>query len=269
MGNSKVVGHCHICGDFGPLSEEHVPPQRAFNNMPFVEISFTQRLALGPDDVPDGRKRQGGIRFTSLCRQCNNDFGSWYARAFIEWCYQGMFILEKSGGNPRLVYAHDIYPLRIVKQLAVMFMAINSDRFRLSDTVRDLVPILKNKEAKGLPDNVRFYAYFNMQGKPRYTPKAGLYDIARRNMSVFSEITYPPFGYIMVLNGKPPNSRLFDITHFARSEYNERRTSYLDLPVLPTHLGIPGDYRELDDIYREEQRNIAEAIRQGIDPNTL
>jgi hypothetical protein len=79
-----------------------------------------------------------------------------------------------------------------------------------------------------------------MHGKPRYTPKAGLYDIARRNMSVFSEITYPPFGYIMVLNGKPPNPRLFDITHFARSEYNERRTSYLDLPVLPTHLGIPG-----------------------------
>jgi hypothetical protein len=63
-------------------------------------------------------------------------------------------------------------------------------------------------------------------------------------------------GYIMALNGKPPNQRLFDITHFARSEYNERRTYYLDLPVLPTHLGIPGDYRELDEINRDVQRNI-------------
>ena len=73
----------------------------------------------------------------------------------------------------------------------------------------------------------------------------------------------------MVLNGKPPNQRLFDITHFARSDYQERRTYYLDLPVLPTHLGIPGDYRDLDEIHLQEQRNVAEAIRQGIDPNTI
>jgi len=73
----------------------------------------------------------------------------------------------------------------------------------------------------------------------------------------------------MVLNGKPPNPRLFDITHFARHEYDERRTFYLDLPVLPTHLGIPGDYRDLDEIYLQEQRNITEAIRQGIDLNTI
>ena len=120
-----------------------------------------------------------------------------------------------------------------------------------------------------MPDNVRFYAYFNMQGKPRYTPRAGLLDIYTKNFSVFSEITYPPFGYMMVLNGKPPSPRVFDITHFAQFDYHDRRTYYLDLPVLPTHLGIPGDYRELDDIYRDEQRNIAEAIRQGIDPNTI
>lgn len=262
MGNATVIGICHVCGNHGPLSEEHVPPRRAYNNMPYVELSFMERLALGPDEIPEGPTRQGGIRFPSLCNQCNNDFGSWYARAFIEWCYQGMFILEKSGGNPRLVYAHDIYPLRVVKQLAAMFMAINSERFRLSKNVSELVPLLKNKEAKGLPDNVRFYAYFNMRGRPRYTPRAGLYDIQKRTTSILSEITYPPFGYLMVLNGKAPNQRLFDITHFAWSDYYERRTAYLDLPVFPTHLGIPGDYRDLDEIYRDEQRNLAEAARQ-------
>lgn len=265
MGTSKVVGHCHVCGDFGPLSEEHIPPKRAFNDMPFVEINFEERLTLGPEDEPSGRKRQGGIRFPSLCRQCNNDFGGWYARAFIEWCYQGMFILEKSGGNPRLVYAHDIYPLRIVKQLAVMFMAMNSERFRQYNNVRDLVPVLKDKEAKGLPENIRFYAYFNMKGRPRYTPRAILYNIYTRKRSLFTEITYPPFGYLMVMNGEQPDPRLFDITHFAWSDYDERRTCYLDLPVLPTHLGIPGDYRELDEILETSQRNIEDAIRLGLD----
>src|SRR5215213_5239014 len=117
---------------------------------------------------------------------------------------------------------------------------------------------------KGLPDNVRFYAYFNIQGRPRYTPKAGLYYIFTRNVSVFSESTYPPFEYIMLLNGKLPDPRLFDITHFARSDYNERRTFHLDLPVLPKHLGIPVDGRKLDEINRDERRNIAESIRQGV-----
>jgi hypothetical protein len=263
VGTERTEGQCFVCGEFGPLSDEHVPPKRAFNDRPFVTLSFNKGLQLGPEGMPEGPKRQGGVRFPSLCKQCNNDFGGWYARAFVEWCYQGMYILERSGGAPQLVYAHHIFPLRVVKQIAAMFMSVNGKDFRLTKFGKDLVPLLKKKEAKGLPEGLRLYAYFNIQGQLRYTGRVGKYSIAKRESVVFSEITYPPFGYVMALSGKPPDDRMFDITHFAWNDYDEQRSMFLDLPVLPTYLAtIPGDYRELDEIYRDEQRNLETASCQ-------
>jgi hypothetical protein len=31
MSRRPVIGTCHICGDHGKLSFEHVPPKEAFN----------------------------------------------------------------------------------------------------------------------------------------------------------------------------------------------------------------------------------------------
>jgi hypothetical protein len=130
MAKKPVEGHCRVCGAYGQLSQEHVPPKRAFNGMPYIRLDLEQAMALGPDEVPEGPKREGGIRFHTLCRQCNNDFGGWYARAFVEWCYQGMTILQRSDGRPRLVYAHHVYPMRVIKQIITMFFSVNSDQFR-------------------------------------------------------------------------------------------------------------------------------------------
>jgi hypothetical protein len=34
MGKRTKNGRCHICGNVGELSFEHVPPEKAFNNKP-------------------------------------------------------------------------------------------------------------------------------------------------------------------------------------------------------------------------------------------
>lgn len=167
-----------------------------------------------------------------------------------------MDILERSGGNPRLIYAHHIYPLRVIKQLVVMFFSVNSWHFRETPIGHELAWLLKNRDEKGLPPGVRSYAYFNRQGRPRYNPVVTVSKIFEGKASVFSEITYPPFGYVMTLATEPPDDRLFDITHFAWSDWTESRTEYLQLPVLPTHVsGISGDYRNLDEIVRQDERN--------------
>ncbi len=224
--------------------------------MPYIKITFDQAIELGPENVPEGPKCQGGISFHTLCRQCNNDFGSRYAPAFIRWCYQGMHILERSGGNPRLVYAHHINPLRVIKQIVAMFFSVNSDHFRQTQVGRELAWLLKNSHEKGLPKDVRFYTYFNVIGRPRYAPISSLARFNEGNVHVFSEITYPPYGYLMALGTEPPNRRLFDITHFAWSELGEERTVFLDLPVMPTHLTtVPGDYRTLDQINEQKEKN--------------
>jgi hypothetical protein len=250
MATSKVEGHCRVCGTYGPLSKEHVPPQRAYNIMPYVEVTLAESLKRGPGAVPTGRKRQGGVGFYTLCNNCNNNFGSWYAPAFIEWCSQGHAILERTGGNPRLIYAHHVHPLRIIKQIIAMFFSINPDEFRNAPTGAELVRLLINREEKGLPPGVRLYAYYNTGGQLRYNSIASLMKFDRGMAHVFTELTFPPFGYVMTLESEPPDRRLFDISHFAYFDLEDERTLHLDLPSLPTHLPLSGDYRTLEEIGR-------------------
>jgi hypothetical protein len=76
---------------------------------------------------------------------------------------------------------------------------------------------------------------------------------------VFSEISFPPFEYVMTLDSPPPDPRLHSISHFGKYDYDEFRAFELQLPVLPTFLWMPDDYRTKDQIEIDTMRNILES----------
>ena len=249
MAKTAIVGSCHICGVVGPLSKEHVPPQAAFNDRRYIEAKADQVIGLGPDEEIKGKIRQGGVSMYTLCPSCNNDTGRWYGKAFVDWCYQGMNILSRSNGNPSLIYLYHSFPLRIIKQIATMFFSVNGSRFT---TVHpELAHFVLNKEKKYLPPRYRFFVYYNIEGRSRYSGVTATLNIATGSSFTFSEISFSPFGYVLALDSEPPDKRLLEITHFARLGYNEFLDAELRLPVLPTHLYIPGDYRTKEKIYEE------------------
>lgn len=251
MGKKKVEGNCAICGTYGPLSFEHVPPRKAFNDYPVREILFADAVNVGPDDPLRGRIEQRGSGGYTLCGPCNNNMGAWYGGAFIDWCYQGMDILERAGGRPTLIYPHHIYPLRVLKQVVAMFCSVNPHALRRHV---ELVRFVLNKEARGLPPVYRFFVYYNMGQRMR---RVGI-SVQGGNpagLITLSEITYPPFGYVMTFNSPPPDACLCEITHFARRGYDEDLSVPLRLPVLPVHLVYPGDYRSKEQIMRDYAAN--------------
>lgn len=76
------------------------------------------------------------------------------------------------------------------------------------------------------------------------------------NVSLQSEIAYPPYGYVLTLNGKRPlDGRLVEISHFASYAYNEEVSMPIHLPVLPTHAMFGADYRTQEEIDREAAQN--------------
>lgn len=247
MPKPRIEGMCRLCGTYGPLSDEHVPPKRAFNDRKFYFGRAANGLPFGPDEMADWRTMQGGVKFPTLCQACNNSTGGWYGTAFVDWSRRGMAILERSGGRPALVYAVRVYPLRVIKQVATMFFSVVHDRFQ--QYVPDMVRFLLNKEERGVPDGFRFFAYYNtMDGRNRirYAEPIVTMDVEKGVTSFFAEITFPPFGYVMVLDGTaPPDARPVDITHFGRYSYHCATDIELPLPVLPTHLRMPGDYRSV------------------------
>ncbi len=107
----KQIGICRICGQEGELSFEHIPPRAAFNNKRTIQLQFDEALALGPDEPVRGSVQQGGVGGYTLCPRCNNNSGKWYGPYFVDWCYQGMHLLNKTKGRPTLIYLHHLFPL--------------------------------------------------------------------------------------------------------------------------------------------------------------
>lgn len=135
-----------------------------------------------------------------------------------------------------------------------MFVSVNGPEFRKKNDA--VVRFILNPQARYLPPDYRFFVYYNVEGMLRRWNVAGILtwnDTFTSSTSVMiSEISHPPFGYVMTLDSPPPDRRLHEITHFARYFPNELADIQLRLTTLPTHLAFPGDYRELPEIYRQE-----------------
>lgn len=250
----KVTGTCHLCGDFEPLSYEHVPPEAAFNNRPVVAHLIDEVLEKGSWQESKGKILQRGAGAYTLCNRCNPKTGAWYGRWFVEWVYQGMNILWATTQSPTLYYTFHIFPLRVLKQIICMFFSANGPEFRKVHP--DLERFVLDKERRYLPSGVKFYAFYSVGKFARQAGVMHRFDLYHSSKSTtFSEITYPPFGYVMSFDN-PPHPGLQDLTHFARYNYNTFRSISLRIPALPVISYFPGDYRSQKEIDRDFRENI-------------
>jgi hypothetical protein len=65
-------GRCVICGQVGPLTEDHVPP-RSVSPPNVLEINHLPDLLVDIDERPRTRGGFQAPKFPSLCRICNNE----------------------------------------------------------------------------------------------------------------------------------------------------------------------------------------------------
>ena len=72
----KQMGYCHICGTYGKLTFEHIPPESALNK-------GRAKVYTGDDAIKQytGEKSrylslQQGMGKYSLCESCNNNTGA-------------------------------------------------------------------------------------------------------------------------------------------------------------------------------------------------
>lgn len=247
--SKKEKGNCSICGKYTVLTEEHVPPKGAFNKHSY----YLNALNLDDPFAEPVKKRlkQGGVRFLTLCAKCNNDTGSWYAKEYIDWCLAGSEILKRSQGKPSLFYISEIYPLRILKQIIVMFFSINEQL--LGDMYPYLRKFVLDKYQNNLPPEIDIYAYYNYEGNPRYKNYSVIGSFqSQRKITCITEFSFAPYGFAMTFGNSPsPDERLINITHFSNFEYNRKWNVDLNLSTLQTWLPFPGDYRKKEEIEAE------------------
>ncbi|HEV2100233.1 MAG TPA: hypothetical protein VGR45_15090 [Stellaceae bacterium] len=116
-----------------------------------------------------------------------------------------MSILIGTKGPASLDYPFNIYPLRVIKQVSAMFLSVNHPNFRLAHT--DLVRFILNKESMEFPCNISIYAFYTISNRMR---RSGVSVVAKGmggpngSMHAFSELTFPPFGFVMTFDNQAP-----------------------------------------------------------------
>ena len=259
MGKKVKKGVCKICGISGEVSYEHVPPKSAFNNnkdfyTARVHPLFEKRNAttfeeLTKIDKSKVKKEQGGVGFYSLCKICNNNTGGWYGRSYVDWVKQSAKYFDHLRENNHTSdFNVKLFPLRVIKQIVSMFISINYVGF-----IKDY-PALKSfilqKRNNVFDNRIRVFVYYNLEGSLRYEPNLTLYNIQTSNALYLSEITFPPLGYVMVMNEGEVDNRLLEITRFVNFNYDDEIELNQQMNIMPTHLRVVGDYRTKDEIQK-------------------
>lgn len=248
----KIEGNCHICGKYGDLTFEHVPPKSAFNKYPVVGQHITELIHQNDiENYTRGTIQQKGMGAYTLCKKCNNNTGRWYSIHYAEWARQGLLLssaLHKSNLQSTLFHIFHILPLNVLKQIICMFFSVNQQKF--SAKQKDLVKFVLDRNEKYLPNDINIYTFYNISSRMRVSGVSAridniLFQSQHKHMHVFSELTYPPFGYILTFDTLPPSDNLCSIKHFAKYDYNEYADIHLRVPILPISSYMPADFRSI------------------------
>jgi len=141
-----------------------------------------------------------------------------------------------------------------------MFFSVSGPRFQKNQP--DLVRFVPNRESRAFPRHIRVYAFYTLSDRSR---AAGITGVLRglgstqSNVHVFSEVTFPPFGFVMTFDSSPaPEHTFCEISGFSQFAYQDWRDGIsMKLPVMPIYTGFPGDYRTreqtLKDVAATEQ----------------
>jgi hypothetical protein len=253
-------GTCHLCGAFGVLSFEHVPPRAAFNSRPLVATALDELLGAEDPSSVKGRVFQRGAGAYTLCVRCNSKTGRWYGPSYVDWVYQGMNILTSAGKAPSLYYNFHVLPLRVLKQIACMFFSVNPNTLHKAQP--ELQRFILDRRKRYLPENLKIFTFYAVGNRARQSSVMGRLDIkGGHDNSTFTEICFPPFGYALTFD-RPPHPRMLDISYFGRYGIDQFISMPLRLPVLPVINYMPGDYRTQGeiDVAREANRTPSSAI---------
>jgi hypothetical protein len=252
------TGECCICGNVGKLTFEHVPPAAAFNDRRVFQAKMEELLGgkwTPGEPIKHGKYFQRGAGRYSLCAKCNNDTGAWYGTAYVDFARQAMILLHRSNGTMSLAYPYGIFPLRVLKQIVVMFFSACGSSLRKAHP--GLVQFVLDRERRLLPEGIYIWAYLHHPKESTSARQSGITGLMTlgRDPQIFAEIAFPPFGLILGFKDKPVRDDLCNLNQFALSKINTWDVVWLKLPVLPVVSFFPGDFRTVDEMKKQFEEN--------------
>ncbi len=249
----SVIGKCKLCGMEKELTFEHVPPHKAFNDSAVKILSAEDSIKMVcslPNELPNmlldvkGRIQQRGSGDFYLCRECNNNTGTWYVNEYVYLAnIMSVAILEarKEQYKSCSCELKSFGPLKFFKAVMTMFCDINVDCFG-DDSLRQF---LLNKESMEF-NHDRYSVYFYLSKGPflRIHKICGMFDIYSGRSTLLSEISACPLGFILYID-KPDsvNPVGININDMAKYNYGYKSDYTInDIPILEVNNMLPATF---------------------------
>lgn len=201
-------GFCVICGEFGKLTRDHVPPKKC-NNLNDIEI---KSLMAEDNSEKAGLTSQGGMHFKTLCETCNSErLGIKYDPSLVRLS-NDITSLVQGAKNRNVVLPRKIYPIiqpqRIARSIvghALAAIAVDEAKSGLrgspiSDSLREY---FLNENAQ-LPSNIDIYYWLYPSRKQVVVKGMGKKHLGVEGTVVGHVLKFLPLGFWIVYN-KPSN----------------------------------------------------------------
>ena len=94
------IDFCNICGKYENLTWDHVPPKCCNNMYPIKVNSWWEGI---PEDTNYEKNYQNGIRYRSLCSECNSKLGAKYDIVLDKFTKDLTRIIESSIVLPSII----------------------------------------------------------------------------------------------------------------------------------------------------------------------
>lgn len=223
---------CRICGKIDYLTEEHLIPQAA-GNMGQLRAQSLETMG----HKTSGRKFQNGLVRRTLCGECNHRAGKHYVPAFAKWTRMAQYYHDRSRLNGSAILSIETYPLEVVKQIAVIALAMSEMHSALLPHFIELRRFAWDPERRGNLPRFRFFTYLNYgdaQFDGYHCPMSMDQGVGP---VIYCHVALQPLGYIVTTDHQwcmkwAVSKRLCDLTKYSDRPPKTRANVQIVLPCI-------------------------------------
>jgi hypothetical protein len=171
-------GACNICGEVGPLTEDHTPPKGCVRPTEVELLHITYALSASEPKVKRSFS-QNGVKYRTLCGRCNNKLlGHTYDPYLTAFANGTAALLQSSLYLPSLL-AVRVRPQAIMRSVLGHIAAQGVDRYKKgphTEEVRDYILDL----SKPLPQALSMYYWAYPHKRQVLVRDASYMDLGRQ-----------------------------------------------------------------------------------------
>jgi hypothetical protein len=195
------VGVCNICGVYGPLTDDHVPPKGA-SRLTQVEMMHIVDMLRAERPRYGTRFSQNGVKYRTLCATCNNRrLGHHYDPSLVALSRDVRRYLESTLSLPAETL-FETKPNRLARSVVGHLLAQGVGEHRSGQIMEELTDYFLD-EAAPFPSRLKLY-YWVYPYNDQVAIKAATFSpYYWKSFSVFMLLKFFPLSFF-VLSDEPP-----------------------------------------------------------------